>query len=157
MADADLLLVVMDGSTDITNEDREILESDRGIPKVIALNKSDLDSFNVDRLVPQNGETRVISVSAKTGSGVEDLRSAIVAPFQGRQTNTDGLLITDARHFDLLCRTSSELASSANLLGTGAHEELVLAGLHNALRSSAQSLAKLLQKMYSRKYSRPSA
>jgi tRNA modification GTPase len=134
MADADLLLVVMDGSTEITNEDREILESDRGIPKVITFNKSDLDSFNVDRLGPENGGTRVISVSAKTGSGIEDLRSAIVAPFQGRQTNTDGLLITDARHFDLLCRAGNEMASSADLLETGATEELVLAGLHNALR-----------------------
>jgi tRNA modification GTPase len=134
MADADLLLVVMDGSTELTNEDREILESDGGIPKVVTFNKSDLDSFKVDRLGPENGQTRVISVSAKTGSGIEDLRKAIIAPFQGSQTNTAGLLITDARHFDLLCRAGNEIASSADLLETGATEELVLAGLHNALR-----------------------
>jgi tRNA modification GTPase len=134
MADADLLLVVMDGSTDITHEDREILESGGGIPKVITFNKSDLDSFSGERLAPANGGTRVISVSAKTGTGLEDLRKAIIAPFQGRQTDTDGLLITDARHFDLLCRAGGELASSASLLEIGTTEELVLAGLHNALR-----------------------
>ncbi len=134
MADADLLLVVMDGSIELIDEDREILESDGGIPKVVAFNKSDLDSFDGDRLGPESRELRVISVSGKTGSGLEDLRRAIIAPFQSGQTNIDGLLITDARHFDLLCRTGSELASSANLLETGASEELVLSGLHNSLR-----------------------
>jgi tRNA modification GTPase len=44
------------------------------------------------------------------------------------------LLITDARHFDLLSRAQQSLESSARLLRERASEELVLVGLYNALR-----------------------
>jgi tRNA modification GTPase len=46
----------------------------------------------------------------------------------------DGLLITDARHFDLLRRARASLESSAVLLEQRASEELLLVGLYNALR-----------------------
>ncbi len=44
------------------------------------------------------------------------------------------MLITDARHYDLLRRTNVELQSAQRLLREGASEELVLVGLYGALR-----------------------
>jgi tRNA modification GTPase len=44
------------------------------------------------------------------------------------------LLITNARHHDLLLRAVEALESSTRLLVEGASEELLLVGLHNALR-----------------------
>ena len=43
-------------------------------------------------------------------------------------------MITDSRHYDLLRRAGESIAEAVNLLSEHAGEELVLVGLHNALR-----------------------
>lgn len=134
MADADLLLVVLDGSEELTGKDREILQLGNGSRQVVALNKSDLPTFHNDFTGLPNGKLRVVEVSAREEIGLEDLRAAMIEPFTLFDTSDAGLLITDARHYDLLCRTRNELESSSGLLTQGANEELILVGMHNGLR-----------------------
>jgi tRNA modification GTPase len=66
------------------------------------------------------------------------LRAAILEPFAATEMRETGLLITDARHFDLLRRTHDALLSSGELLKQRASEELVLVGLYDALRFLGQ-------------------
>ena len=66
--------------------------------------------------------------------GFDALRAAILQPFALYDTSSAGLLITDARHFDLLQRTQAALSSSKSLLEERVSEELVLVGLYDALR-----------------------
>jgi tRNA modification GTPase len=73
-------------------------------------------------------------VSAKSEAGLESLRTAILQPFANGNAHNEGLLITNARHHDLLVRAIEAIASSAQLLDERASEEMVLVGLHNALR-----------------------
>jgi tRNA modification GTPase len=134
MADADLLLVVIDGSEALQPEDHDLLRLTSQQKRVIALNKSDLPGFHRGTLTDLNGNSRLVTVSAKEGAGLDDLRHAISEPFSAINETDAGLLITDARHHDLLQRTESELESSRLTLESGASEELVLIGLHNALR-----------------------
>jgi tRNA modification GTPase len=134
MADADLLLVVLDGSNNLTGKDKEILGLSNGSRQVVALNKSDLPTFRKDLTGLLNGNLRVVEVSAKEEIGLRDLRAAIIEPFQSFEMSDTGLLITDARHYDLLCRIRNELESSSNLVNLCASEELVLTGMHNGLR-----------------------
>ena len=63
---ADLVLVVLDASAGLTDEDREILQETRGMERIIVVNKSDLKA----ELPELHGE-RVMAVSARTGEGVE--------------------------------------------------------------------------------------
>ncbi|HEX8922847.1 MAG TPA: tRNA uridine-5-carboxymethylaminomethyl(34) synthesis GTPase MnmE, partial [Pyrinomonadaceae bacterium] len=135
IADADLILIVLDGSQPLTVEDKEVIVEVRGLPHLIALNKADLDSFGLDSL---SNDIPVIPVSAKTGAGLDALRAAILKPFADGSFEHSGLLITDARHHDLLRRTQHALQTSAHLLEQHASEELVLAGLYNALRYLGQ-------------------
>lgn len=134
MADADLLLVVVDGTSDLTAEDLDFLRLTAEQKRVIAVNKSDLPTFRSYLRIELNNQSTAIDVSAKEGSGLEDLRNAIAEPFVSVAENNSGLLITDARHHDLLLRARSELESSLQSLEENASEELVLVGLHNALR-----------------------
>lgn len=134
MADADLLLVVVDGATELTVEDSDFLRSTEEQTRVIVINKLDLPTFQL-QLKPQlNGRSRVVNVSAKTSEGLEDLLDAILEPFVSGSGGETGLLITDARHYDLLCRTQAELESSLAAISAGASEEITLVGMHNALR-----------------------
>lgn len=134
IADADLILVVLDGSQSLSKDDAEILAEVADRLHLIALNKKDLEAFNPLLREQFNGHQTVVEVSARTGEGLDSLRDAILAPFAARDTHDTGLLITDARHFDLLQRALDGLASSNQLLGERASEELILVGLHDALR-----------------------
>ena len=146
IADADLTILVIDGSEDLTAADRALLDESEGSARLIALNKKDLPTFAVDRFQHNHksgGPLSFIPVSAKTKAGLDDLRAAMLAHFRNGQTNIDGLLITNARHYDLLRRAIESLRSSGDLLVERASEELVLVGLHNALRYLGEILGEI--------------
>ena len=137
-ADADLLVVVIDGSERTNEEDEAVLEQAATKTHVIALNKSDLPTFS-NALVHDrhrtNGSPTTVSVSAATQEGLSDLRAAILKPFVNGNGAGEGLMITNARHHDLLMRAINSISSSEELIRNDASEEIVLIGLHNALRS----------------------
>jgi tRNA modification GTPase len=137
MADADLIIVVLDASQELTEEDKEILASAKEQNVIAALNKSDL----LEEGRRQNSESKTearspktIFVSAKTGAGLPELERAIVEPFSAQEIAGSGFLISDARHHDLLLRTQAEIENSLALMEQRTSEEIVLVGLHNALR-----------------------
>ena len=137
-ADADILIVVVDGSARLHDEDRDVLSEVANQLHLVALNKSDLESFSASRAESDIGAGKncvgILSVSAKTEAGLETLRAAILKPFLNGRSQSDGLLITNARHYDLLTRTIAALQTSESLMRERVSEELVLVGLHNALR-----------------------
>jgi tRNA modification GTPase len=131
-ADSDLLIVVIDGSESLTEEDHQVLSEAVNRRYIIALNKSDLGGFSATRIT--DDPSSIVSVSAKTATGLDRLRAAILEPFTNGNANGEGLLITNARHHDLLTRTIDAIRSSENLLLDRASEEIILVGLLNALR-----------------------
>ena len=137
IADADLALVVVDGSQELKADDLEVLSETSGLRRLIVRNKSDLSSFRHH----ENGfdsETATLDVSALSNLGLEELRTAIISSFGLSESADAGLLVTDARQHDLLRRAVVEVQSSRELLSHGASEELIVVGLHNALQSIGQ-------------------
>jgi tRNA modification GTPase len=133
MADADLLVVVIDGNAKLSSEDRAIVARATTARSVIAINKCDLpNELEIDQELA--GRLKMVHVSALTGEGLQRLATAILEPFGTFDSETVGLLVTDSRHFDLLRRTVRSLEESDEMLSRSASEELVLVGLHNALR-----------------------
>ena len=135
-ADADVIVLIIDGSEDLTPEDCTLLIETENSPRLVALNKSDLRCFKPDRLLGDPkivNPAGVISISAKTGSGLEELRASILKPFNSGKANGEALVITNARQHDLLRRSAEEIFTSERLLSARASEELTLVGLHNAL------------------------
>jgi tRNA modification GTPase len=130
MSDADLILLVIDGSSPITPDDQKLISQTGDARRLVVLNKSDLASFSMDAV----DAAASVRVSAKTGDGIDDLRSAILAAFDSKGVESGGLLITNARHHDLLMRTKHELDSAMELLRERRSEELILVPLHNGLR-----------------------
>jgi tRNA modification GTPase len=133
-ADADVILLVIGGSRALTSEDRELLEETNGSLRVIALNKSDLDGFTLNANIYLTTMPDAITISARTGFGLDTLRAGILSPFAANNCADDRLLITNARHYDLLRRSQRAVHSSTELLKQRASEELVLVGLYDALR-----------------------
>src|SRR5215212_7996777 len=107
MSDSDLVLVVLDGSTGVGPADRELINQTENTRRLVVMNKSDLPGFNVRPICVE--ELQPINVSARTGEGLARLRAAILASVNSNGFDEGGLLITNARHYDLLCSTQREL------------------------------------------------
>jgi len=136
MSDADLVLLVLDGANKVGPEDCELLERTNDRQRIVVMNKSDLPTFEPpDRCV---AGVEAIDVSARTGAGLPALHDAIVAKLNSAGTEDGGLLITNARHYDLLCNASHELKAARMCFRDRHSEELVLAPLHNALKLLGQ-------------------
>ncbi|HEX5707615.1 MAG TPA: hypothetical protein VFX96_09990, partial [Pyrinomonadaceae bacterium] len=123
-----------DGSQPLTDDDQTILADATESRYLVALNKSDLGTFNPARAESFINGARAISVSAKTGDGLDVLRAAIVEPFVENEIDESSFLITNARHYDLLRRTIESLQLSEESIRNGVSEERILVSLYDALR-----------------------
>lgn len=136
MGDSDLVLVVFDGSTDLGPSDHELISQTADTRRLIVFNKSDLPAFKTARCCVE--ELQAINVSARTGEGLATLRAAILSSLHSNGSEDGSLLITNARHFDLLCNTQREIEVARTTLSDRHSEELVLVPLHNALKFLGQ-------------------
>lgn len=99
---ADLIIYVIDTSRPLDENDREIMELLRGKKAVILLNKSDLDSVVTrEEVLEQLDDLEVqkmISISAKEQTGIEELENALKDLFfEGKVTFNDEVCITNLR------------------------------------------------------------
>ena len=136
MGDADVVLLVFDGSTKVGPEDRDLLEQTAEAQRIVVMNKSDLSTFEpLTRFVP---DVQAINVSARTGDGLAALHDELLRKLNSAESENGSLLITNARHYDLLCNAGKELRTALDCFRDRHSEELVLAPLHNALRMLGQ-------------------
>lgn len=126
---ADLVLVVLDRSREITDEDRGILAETANQPRVVVLNKSDLAT-----VVSEPG----VALSARTGAGLDDLIAAIADVLNGGG-NPAGLAdtrdqptVTNVRHTALLERARAALIRATEALEGEVSEEFPLLDLQEA-------------------------
>ncbi len=136
MADSDLVVVLLDGSQNLTVQDEEILSQTSGLQHIIAVNKIDL--LTEATQISKEIKSQVIGVSAKTGEGLSELQKAFVENFKLQDGESSGFLVSDARHHDLLLRAKSEIENSLVLIDQKTSEEIILVGLHNGLRLLGQ-------------------
>lgn len=133
--DADLTILVLDGTQPLSSEDLELISSPHGGRLIIALNKCDLPDYVPFSARNFDFDLPVLELSAISGQGMDRLRAAIIDTLLADGLEESDFLITNARHFDLLRRAADAIVVSETLMLEGASEELVLSGLYSALRS----------------------
>jgi tRNA modification GTPase len=122
---ADLLVLVLDRSAPIQDEDEALLAATADRPRIVVANKSDLPA----RLVMSSW----IEVSAKTGAGLDEVRRAMVRELTGRESLRDTAAISNTRHIALLQHARASLAAARDAAAAaGTPEEFVLADLQAA-------------------------
>jgi tRNA modification GTPase len=124
---ADLVLVVVDGSSPLDRSDVEIIEQTADYKRVIVSNKSDLGQAVPVGFVP---------VSARTGAGLDALRTEIASTFElDLGPAKDRPAITNVRHIALVDRAHEALSRARAAVGANGDalsEEFVLADLQHA-------------------------
>jgi tRNA modification GTPase len=133
IADADLVLLMFDGSSPLNEEDLDLFSKTSDSRYLVVVNKSDLAGFECNRLPEDFGPVSPIAISALRGDGLDQLCERMLDQLGVRSNGGDSLLITDARHYDLLSKTLEELERASQVLKEGLSEEMILVPLHNAL------------------------
>lgn len=104
LEDAQLALVVLDGSQPLSGEDRELLRSLKDRKKLILVNKSDLPQMlDTEGLQREYGSSDVIVLSVKTGEGMEQVEQWLREFVYGEGSDSESSSMTqNARQQDLL-------------------------------------------------------
>ncbi|HSA65081.1 MAG TPA: tRNA uridine-5-carboxymethylaminomethyl(34) synthesis GTPase MnmE [Nitrospira sp.] len=136
--EADLRIVVIDGSVPLTNDDCGLIDQAAAGKHVIAINKADL--FLMVGLTAMRPETVCVTLSAKTGEGVDQLRAAIRSQLVGEGAETtDGVMVTNVRHHSALDRVRASLAQAKGSVDAGVPDELIAVDV----RAAADALGEI--------------
>lgn len=136
LADADLVLVVLDASEGRTQEDQELLAQAEQRPAIVVENKSDLRTW--EQQVPTSGKPgrkwgSPVLTSALTGRGIGELRAEILKHVGGAGIQESGFL-TNVRHAGLIKDSLSALNAAQGAVMNKVPHEMLLLDLYNTLR-----------------------
>jgi tRNA modification GTPase len=136
IADADVLMVMLDVSKPLADEDRIIIEKNKSANIIAALNKIDLprawEASAAADLFP--GQAKILEISAKTGTGLEDLKKAIIHLSVSNQTgSTDGTMITNLRHKLAMEKACKNVERAKESISSGMSAEFAAFDLREAL------------------------
>lgn len=103
---ADLVIMVLDASRELSKEDIDILEKLENKKTIVLLNKTDLEQkIEEDKLNQYVDNDSIIKISALQHEGIEELHDKIESMvYKGSVKNTSSLVITNSRHKDALLR-----------------------------------------------------
>jgi tRNA modification GTPase len=127
---AAVVLVVLDRSQPLADDDRRLLRETSGRARVVVANKADRPRA----WEPSAAASSAIEVSALTGKGLEGLRSALVGVLTRSEPARDLPAITNMRHVALVEAAKQALDRAADAAELGTPEEFVLADLNDARR-----------------------
>ena len=101
---ADLVIMVLDASRKLSEEDMEILESLKNKKTIVLLNKMDLEpQIELEKIEEFGNSEDIIKISALKHQGIEELQDKIEAMvYHGSVKNSSNLMITNSRHKDAL-------------------------------------------------------
>jgi tRNA modification GTPase len=114
--EADLIILILDLSSELEKEDRQIIEYIKDKKYIVLLNKCDLGGkIEINEL--QNLKSKYITnVSIKTGEGLEHVKEYIKDLFFNGEIKTEGIFVTNNRHKQALIRARENLESSLKAL-----------------------------------------
>ena len=137
IADAHLVIFVHDVTTPWHEPALDL--SDKKV--LVVLNKSDLPTHSSlithhSSLITHHSSLitpHSIPLSAKTGKGLDALRTAMVEAVRSDMPQDDSILLTNARHYEAMCRVKEALSHVSEGLDGGMPSDLVAVDLRDAL------------------------
>lgn len=146
--DADLILYVVDSSQPLEEEDLAIIQKikESGVFCITLLNKSDLDAKLSEADIKKLLSSPVISFSARTGDGMDELKQILTDKFaSGALQSSDQVIITNERHKFLLTQAQKSLTNVEKSIQDGMSEDFFTIDLMDAYTSLGTILGKEIE------------
>ena len=137
LADAAIVLVVLDATEPLNDEERSLLSAVHDRPALVAINKTDLadsskSALHADELAAAVAQIPAVATSALTGDGIAILRQKIVALATGGAAAEPGLL-TNLRHQQAVATARKAIEDALAANAGGIPHEMILLDLYRAL------------------------
>jgi tRNA modification GTPase len=133
LADAALVLIVLDATEPLNDEERRLLATVARRPALVAVNKSDLVREIAEaRHLPDCAGVPALATSALTGEGIPALRERILALATGGAAAEPGML-TSLRHQQAIAAALPALADATRANAASIPHEMILMDLYRAL------------------------
>ena len=134
---ADLVLLLLDRSVALEDDDRELLLRDWGVPTIVVRNKSDLRD-HLGSALPGTA-IAALDVSARDGQGLLELREKILGLLvSGGVPSRNTVLLLDTWERDLLRRLAEALDRAAAAFESGATADIAAEELRAALHAAGE-------------------
>jgi tRNA modification GTPase len=130
LADAALVLVVLDATQPLNDEEQRLLLAVEGRPALVVQNKCDLAETNGAADVV--ADVAALRTSALTGEGIVQLRERILALATGGAASEPGML-TSLRHHQAITTALAALGDAARANADGIPHEMILLDLYRGL------------------------
>lgn len=129
---AQLILAVFDSSQELDEQDYELISVIQGVPAIAVINKTDLPAkINMEYI--QSKFTHIVYISAISGDGLQDLKSAVADVFKTASLNpADGMLFTE-RQRDAARRAGECMEEALDALLSGMTLDAVTVSIDGAI------------------------
>lgn len=111
VAKADLILLLLDASQRLSQEDTEVLSMLDGRQAIVLINKSDLPQLlEVEQLAKYVSDKKILKISVAENTGLIDVEQAIVdMVYSGQVQQGEGALVNNARQSSILEQARAQL------------------------------------------------
>ncbi|MFO7890857.1 MAG: tRNA uridine-5-carboxymethylaminomethyl(34) synthesis GTPase MnmE [bacterium] len=135
--EADMILLVVDGSRSLSTEDRTIIKKvqEKGKKVLAVINKSDLKQrISVNELRKLIGKEEILSISALKKTGIDQLIGHLKHKVISGDMPVEGeLLLTRERHKQAIVRTREHLHQAQKAIEDNMSQEFIAFDLRQAL------------------------
>ncbi|MFW2491881.1 tRNA uridine-5-carboxymethylaminomethyl(34) synthesis GTPase MnmE [Clostridium chromiireducens] len=121
--EADLIILMLDVSRDIDEEDQIIIDKIKDKKNIVLLNKVDLDAKISENII--NNLDNKINISAKTGEGIDNLKKEIKNLFFNGDVKSESLIISNVRHKQALYKALDNCDIALNKVSVGEYLDLI--------------------------------
>lgn len=136
--EADLVILMLDASREIAEEDIEIIKYIKNKKYIVLLNKQDLpNAINKSDLEELNQEY-IIPISTKDELGINEIKNAIKELFFKGKINSSEVMVTNIRHKEALYRAKECLESTLCALKDTMAIDLASIDIRNAWSALGQ-------------------
>lgn len=130
---ADLIILMLDTSRELDEEDREIIKKVKDKKHIVLLNKVDLERKIDDSEIKEL--SNFVSISAMTGYGIDDLKQKIKDLFFNGEIEGESLIISNSRHKQALYRALENSNIALNELNKNEFLDLISIYVTAALKA----------------------
>ena len=141
-----ITLNIVDGTCALNDDDYRIMDALQGKKVITLINKND-QNLVVDKLgITSKLETKILEISAKEGTGKEQLHDLLKSMFFNQElTYNDELYITNLRHKSLLYDTRESLNKVLESIDMGMGEDFFTIDLMSAYTSLGKIIGEELE------------
>ena len=116
LKEADFVLLLLNQSEILQEEDIRLLETTKGMKRIILFNKTDLPSkLSKEDIAPYANEEEIVTTSMLNKEGIDQLEEKIAGYFfQGQMNERDATYLSNTRHIALLEKAEQALVEVQN-------------------------------------------